>query len=823
MSKIETINEIEVCYHCGVKTKSPIVKHDHSFCCRGCLGVYEILQENELCKYYDFNASPGQTIDHAKEYSHKFAFLKDAQILDQIIHFQQDNRLHIKFYLPQVHCSSCLYLLENLYKIHPGVISSKLNFAEKKLEVAYNKTETSAFDLAVALTKLGYEPYFSLSDLGDSKVKPKIENHRLFQLGIAGFAFGNIMLLSFPEYFAYGTDLDGLKPYFQWLSILLIIPVITYSSLEFYKLAWGGIKEKYLNIDLPIVLAMGITFFRSIYEIYYHIGPGYFDSLSGIVFFMLLGRTLQDKTYKSITFNRDFSSYFPISATVFENGREISKSLNTLKVGDELIIHNQEVVPVDGLIAAGKATIDYSFVTGESHPVELDAGSWVYAGGRQLGSSVRILAQKTVSQSYLVSLWEKSSHHQSNQPESQKNPQKKEIEPSENVVIESNYVQKASMYFTLGVFTIASLSAVYWSIYDPSIVWSAVTAVLIVACPCALLLSVTFTHGHFLSLFAKNGLFVKGSKVLENLNQVNHLVFDKTGTVTDAQNPHIDYVGDEIGEFELDVIASLAKESVHPYARLLARQLNRVTVAIDDVENKLSAGIMGQCKGLELKLGSADFVGLSQNHDFNLHEGTKIWVKIGNEIKGYFVFSSAVRENLASPLKELGQNYSMTLLSGDLRDDEALMREIFPNKTNLLFEQKPHDKKRFIENLERSGKKTLMLGDGLNDAGALMSSSVGIAVTDDIGYFTPGADAIIEGKSLVLLPKLLKMSAHMRNIIWISFAISLIYNIIGLSFAVQGKLNPIIAAILMPSSSISIVLITWLGSLLSSKMLKLKS
>lgn len=379
------------------------------------------------------------------------------------------------------------------------------------------------------------------------------------------------------------------------------------------------------------------------------------------------------------------------------------------------------------------------------------------------------------------------------------------------------------MYFTLGVFTIASLSAVYWSIYDPSIVWSAVTAVLIVACPCALLLSVTFTHGHFLSLFAKNGLFVKGSKVLENLNQVNHLVFDKTGTVTDAQNPQIYYVGDEIGEFELDVIASLAKESVHPYARLLARQLNRVTVAIDDVENKLSAGIMGQCKGLELKLGSADFVGLSQNHDFNLHEGTKIWVKIGNEIKGYFVFSSAVRENLASPLKELGQNYSMTLLSGDLRDDEALMREIFPSKTNLLFEQKPHDKKRFIENLERSGKKTLMLGDGLNDAGALMSSSVGIAVTDDIGYFTPGADAIIEGKSLVLLPKLLKMSAHMRNIIWISFAISLIYNIIGLSFAVQGKLNPIIAAILMPSSSISIVLITWLGSLLSSKMLKLKS
>jgi Cu+-exporting ATPase len=470
MTMIESVKEIEVCFHCGVKTRSPIVKHNHTFCCRGCLGVYELLQENELCKYYDFNSTPGQTIDQLKEHAHKFAFLNDQKILEQLLHFQQGDRLHIKFYLPQVHCSSCLYLLENLYKIHPGVISSKLNFAEKHLEVAYNKTETSAFDLALALTKLGYEPYFSLSDLGNSKLKPKTENHRLFQLGVAGFAFGNIMLLSFPEYFAYGSDLDGLKPYFQWLSILLIVPVITYSSLEFYKLAWGGIKEKYLNIDLPIVLAMAITFFRSLYEIYYHIGPGYFDSLSGIVFFMLLGRTLQDRTYKSITFNRDFTSYFPISATVFEQGREIYKSLHNIKVGDELIIHDQEVVPVDGLIAAGKATIDYSFVTGESHPVELDAGSWIYAGGRQLGSSVRILAQKTVSQSYLVSLWEKST----NQIPRKQDPQ------STN---ESSYVQKASMYFTLGVFTVASLAAIYWSVYNPTMVWSAVTAVLIVACP----------------------------------------------------------------------------------------------------------------------------------------------------------------------------------------------------------------------------------------------------------------------------------------------------------------------------------------------------
>jgi Cu+-exporting ATPase len=256
---------------------------------------------------------------------------------------------------------------------------------------------------------------------------------------------------------------------------------------------------------------------------------------------------------------------------------------------------------------------------------------------------------------------------------------------------------------------------------------------------------------------------------------------------------------------------------------LLSRYLNRVALAIDEVENKLSAGITGVWDGMELRLGSTDFVELSSNQLFEIKQGSKIWVRIGSNVKGYFVFSSSVRENLASPLKELGRKYPMAVLSGDLKDDEGLMREIFPEKTNLLFEQKPHDKKWFIENLERSGKKTLMLGDGLNDAGALMSSSVGIAVTDDIGYFTPGADAILEGKSLQQLPKLLKMARYMKNIIWFSFAISVVYNIVGLSFAVQGKLNPIIAAILMPSSSITIVLITWIGSVLSAKALKLKS
>ena len=637
--------QFSVCYHCGAQTRKPIVKHDHDFCCAGCLGVYEIIEKNNLCEYYNFNQTPGVSLDQYEEKSYKFDFLENQEIVNQLIKFKSGTQIHLDFYLPQVHCSSCLYLLENLYQIQSGVLSSKLNFSRKELSVVFDSEIISAKQIAEFLTKLGYEPYFSLSDLGDNKGIKSPSKSRIYKLGVAGFAFGNIMLLSFPEYFAYGTDLDGLKPYFQWIILGLIVPVMTYSSTEFYKLAWGGLKQRYLNIDLPIVLAMIITFSRSIYEVFTHTGPGYFDSLSGIVFFMLLGRILQDRTYKSITFNRDFTSYFPISSTVFKEGREFTVPIVNIAVNDELIIHDQEIVPVDGLLVSGKALIDYSFVTGESNPVELEAGSWIYAGGRQLGASIRILSQKTVSQSYLVSLWNK-------------NDQKEQKSPT----IESTYVQKASMYFTLVLFTIAATAAIYWGMNDPSKIWNAVTAVLIVACPCALLLSVTFTHGHILSLLARHGFYLKSARVIERMNQIKHIVFDKTGTLTQSQDPLIQYVGMPLSEIEMDAIASISRESTHPFGRSLAKKLNRIPLDVEFVENVPGQGMLGMCDGLKVRLGSSDFLKVSEERraeltspikeeDKDTLKGSSIWVEVDGKLKGVYLFSSAIRSQLSESIE----------------------------------------------------------------------------------------------------------------------------------------------------------------------------
>jgi Cu+-exporting ATPase len=455
-------------------------------------------------------------------------------------------------------------------------------------------------------------------------------------------------------------------------------------------------------------------------------------------------------------------------------------------------------------LAAGEACVDYSFVTGESVPVTLNAGSWVYAGGRQLGSSVRVLAQKTVSQSYLVSLW---------------NQQQKD--GGESSQLESNYIQKASQYFTMGLFTLATFAAIYWAYTDSSKIWNAVTAVLLVACPCALLLSVTFTHGHFLSLLAKNGFYLKGPKSLDTMNTIKQIVFDKTGTLTQSKNPSIVYEGQKLTSDELDLVAAIANESIHPHARQISKFLDRAKLGVTEAVNYPGQGILGKIGNHKVELGSKEFLEI-ENQLKVTEKGSFIGVKIDGKYKGYFILKSAFRPKLMPLMQELESQFKLTVLSGDNDSEKPLLKGVFPNNTNMIFNQKPLDKRDFVAALESADCATMMVGDGLNDAGALMSSSFGLAITDDVSYFSPGSDAILLGDQLPQLGAFFKMSQKMRKIIWWSFAISIAYNVVGLFFAVRAELNPMIAAILMPASSITIVLFTWIASTTSAKILKLK-
>ncbi|MDI1355824.1 MAG: heavy metal translocating P-type ATPase metal-binding domain-containing protein [bacterium] len=783
-----------VCYHCGENCNAADIHiEEKEFCCQGCKMVYEIVNQSGLCEYYDIDKNPGinQKI-HVRKGKH--AFLDNEEICNKLIHFSDGTQKHVTFYLPQMHCSSCIWLLEQLNKLNKGVMHSTVNFLKKDVTVIYNSDLISLRQVAELLTSLGYEPHINLHDLDSSKIK-KYDRSRIYKIGIAGFCFGNIMLLSFPEYFSSGDIQETqLKSFFSILNIALSLPVFFYCSSEFFMSAYAGLRKKFLNIDAPIALAIFLAFIRSLYEIGTHTGAGYLDSMSGIVFFMLVGRFFQDKTYQSLTFDRDYTSYFPISVILLKaDGTEDQIPASSIKKGDRIRIHSHEIIPADGILFLGKGNIDYSFVSGESMPVEKGIGEIIYAGGKQIGGAIELEVVKEVAQSYLTQLW--------NDDVFTKKKNEKKV----------SFVHQVSRYFTYVLFLIAFLSAVHWSVVDPSKTWNAVTAILIVACPCALLLSATFTNGNMLAKLHGFDFFVKNAGVLESISEADTLVFDKTGTLSISGEERIHFVGPPPDPHQQQLIRSLAIQSIHPLSKAIAGSLpiHRPLLVKHYVEEK-GKGSTALVNGEKIKMGSAEYV--TGEKKIKAGEGSNVFVSINDDVLGFFVVKAGYRPGLETLVAELKQNYNLSVISGDNDSELQHLKHLFGEETEILFQQHPQDKLEYIKALQTRGHKVIMLGDGLNDAGALQQSNVGIAITDEVNNFSPGCDAILDGKQFAKLKKLLDYCGKEKNIIYGSFIISILYNIVGLSFAVQGTLSPVIAAILMPLSSITIVVYTTLIS-----------
>ena len=782
----KTIKVQSHCYHCGDDLPaSPYTLDNKQFCCLGCKGVYQVLSSHNLCSYYEYNDIPGQT---QQTQNHHFEYLEEPNIVNELVDYTDERITVITLYVPAIHCSSCIWLLENLHKINPAIAQSRIDFLKKQVAITFKNQETSLRKVVETLVSIGYEPLISLQDVVKKQQSDYSERNLVAKIAVAGFCFGNVMLLSFPDYFGLSELEQQFRSFFGWLNLAFALPVVFYSGKDYFISAYKNLKKGVLNLDFPLALGIAVMFIRSIAEIITNSGAGFVDTLCGLVFFLLIGKWMQQRTYHHLSFERDYRSYFPVAVTLILDGEEKPVPLKELATGHRILIRSNEIIPADAILLKGEAEIDFSFVTGESLPVKKTLGEVVYAGGRQLSGAIELEVVKPVSQSYLTRLWNNEAFH----------TEKDRIK---------TFSDTASKYFSVVLLCIAFGSAFFWMYTEGNATRAiaALTAVLIIACPCALALSSPFTLAAALSIFDKNRFYLKSTAVVEELARIDTFVFDKTGTITNPEAKGIRFHGN-ITKAQQQLVSDLSRNSGHPLSRELSKRLDLKKIfPVDDYTEKVGRGISGKINGNSVKLGSSAFIGLPL---INSPIGSAVHVMINEQYLGYFSFQQQWRPGFKALVFKLGKTADLHLLSGDQDHDKQTLVPFFPRTQQMHFKQSPQQKLDYIASLQAQHKKVLMFGDGLNDAGALRQSNLGVAVTDNINNFSPDCDAILDGAAFSKIPQLIQQAKDAVKVIHMSFGISLTYNFIGLYFAVQGLLSPLFAAILMPLSTVTIILFT---------------
>lgn len=775
----------EHCYHCGADCgKRPIVYEEKPFCCSGCQTVYSILSENGLDSYYALNQSPGKRPEISDS---KYAFLDNDEIAQQLISFREGALTGMHTFMPNMHCSSCIWLLENLYKIEPAVRSSQVNFSKREAYIVFDHEKISIRRMAEFLDALGYPPVIGKNN---EKSKKIINKRFIIQLGVAFFCFGNIMLFSFPEYFTVDKSYDDFRNFFAYLIFGFSLPILLFSARDYLISAYKAIKTRMINLDVPISLGILVLYAKSVTDIFSGEGPGYMDSFAGFILFLLIGKWFQHRTHDAMSFERDYKSYFPLAVKRVEGNLESIVQIEEVQPDDRLIIHNGEILPADAVLESENAQVDYSFVTGESDLISKKKGDLLYAGGKLSGAAIEVVVKAAVKRSYLTSLW---------------NNQVFEREKSGLSKIQ----ETLSRYFLVALLIIAALIAAFWIYYDSSKVIPVITAVLIVACPCALSISYPFTFGMILRSVGRNGLYLKNTRVIEDLDEITDIAFDKTGTLTTGSSKNVHYLGEELTAIQLQFLDAATKSSTHPMSVSIRSYLHQ-NYDIRNTENHQfeehqGLGVQISMGTNILKLGSYRYLNVPK-----IDDETSSFIAWNGEVLGRYFVKQEFRKNTLGMIQFLSKKgYKMHVITGDNERSQSDLDDIFSGQAALNFHQTPIDKLNYIKTLQDQGAKVLMFGDGLNDAGALQQSNVGISVSDNVYQFSPACDGILDTHHFNHIPQILELSQYGKKALRVCFYFSLFYNIIGLSFAASGLMSPIVAAILMPLSSITVAVLSF--------------
>ncbi len=779
------------CDHCHEEIIIPerleLEGNTYNFCCQGCKTVFEIIRTQDLDQYYTLREQAElKNFTPVKQSNQKYLYLDDAEFQKKYS-LIDENSINFIFYLEGIHCIACLWLIEKLPDFEKGVLSSHLNMAKSTVEIKIEKSKKLS-EVAKKLELLGYPPHPLLEDTDLKKLQAKEEQKDLIRIAISFFCAGNIMLMAFAVY----AGAEGpIKQYFDWLSLILFIPISLYSAIPFYKNAWSSLKNKSVSIDLPIVIALILGGIFSAYSVALELNHVYFDTLTILVFLLLLSRFLLKKSQQRGLAAAEVSNFFTnITATKIDENNDkkeiIAKFLN---IKDKIEIQPGDTVPADSIIIEGESSVNNSLITGEITPEKVSKGSKIFSGTINISNS---LIAEVVSDSKNSKLGKIL----------------KSVEKGWNKRTKIiTFTDKVAQYFVSTVLTISILSFIYFSyFYDIDTAFIRTLTLIIITCPCALGLATPLSLTLILSKLAKKGILVKDETVIEQASKTQNVFFDKTGTLTNGNFKVTNWKELEDDTY-YNIIFNLERLSNHPIAKSIQTYIFKnhkedlTELPLKDYEEVLGQGPRALIEGALYEIKPILASQLSSTH-IGLFKENKLITEI--------VLKDSIKKDALETLDKIRkQNIETYLLSGDnpnivtevgkdlLFKEEHIFGGVKPNKKSSTVEKYPDN---------------IMLGDGANDAVALSHADIGIAVHGSVDISLRASKVFLTNNKLENILKLIISSKETMKLIKRNLGFSLAYNLIGCALALLGHISPLLAAILMPLSSFTVLISTLWGT-----------
>jgi len=791
--------EQALCTHCSLPVPKGLLEsgRPQQFCCNGCKTVWQAIHQGGLDAYYQLRELPEQPAQYSgrgfEEFDHPDWVEQHVQPLSSGIK-------QVELQLQGVHCAACVWLIEKLPKLLPGVRSARVNFAKARLGVEYASEEIALSQIAKCLDSLGYQP-FPATGLKAEQARASEQRQQLTRIAIAGALAGNVMAIAFA---LYGGLLHGMsanwQQFFRWSAMLLTTLSIAWPGRIFFQGAWAALRTRTSHMDLPIALGLAAGYLGGVWHTFNDAGEVYFESVCILIFLLLVGRYVQQKQQRSAWSAVELlHSLIPGSARrLIDHDQVDAVPISALRANDLVEVRAGESVPADGIIKQGASDFDLSLLNGESRPESLAVGAEVYAGNVNLSSKVVVQVTQTgeaTRAGRLMNLVER--HAQLKAP----------------VV---KLADRISSWFVVVVLLLSALCFSLWWSQDSARALEHTIALLIVACPCALGLATPLAVAASVGKAAKQGILIKGGEALERVARPGIIWLDKTGTLTSANLSVVEVWGDKSA---LNLAAAVEANSAHIYARTIC-DFHQSNLGATNVIETPGQGISGVVAGQEIKIGSGHYLAAEMN---TLAETwiaaaikralTPILISIDGEITALLGLGDAVHQDAKNCLASLRDDgWQLGVLSGDhqgIVDAIAEQLELAPEHCHG--QVSPEQKLQVINNslATADGKVVVMVGDGVNDAAALAAADIGIAVQGGAEASLAAADVFLARAGSAPLVEFIHGAARTMRIIRRGLLVSLSYNAFVVALAFAGLLNPLWAAVLMPVSSLSVVSLAW--------------